>query len=852
MKTKLVYFAVLMMAMFFAHDVYAQTLTAVCPSGQTLTYTVNSWDTTTLTLKHTTDNENIELNIPDTVRCEGRTYTVTRSEVGTGQSIYYCRDNHGFKNVSIPNTMKCIGNNTFFCSGIKTISIPESVDTIGPGAFWSCMELLDITIPNTVKYIGGRAFNLCPLLGTVEIPNSVQTIVGIGSNGEPTFGQLGSATNGYITSSKVKNIYYTGSIAGAPWGALHLSTYKEDGLYYADSTKTVLNGCDHNYDGVVYIPSTVNIINSYAFFNCDKIIGVDIPNSVRTIRDSAFYGCTSLNYIYVPDSVDSIGSNAFYQITNINHSYASGAPWGAYYMNSVWDFFEGLLYSGASKAVVRGFYTPYGSRIIFPESVTSILPRAFKNSDKINWIIFNAVNCAAPLRLSNPETIQELEFGNSVQSIPDSCFINCSRVQALTFPASLTTIGDYAFAGCDSLISITMLATTPPTISANTFAGVPTDVEVVVPCGSLQAYLADANWRYFTNIHTVGCPGIINAVASDSSMGTVTGGGSYNGGDTAVVVATSGVGHHFVAWSNGETVDTLRIVVNGDSTLTAYFAADTFTVAVTVNDTVMGTVAGGGPYLYGNSATLTATANPRHFFARWGDNSTDNPRTVTVTQDTLFTAYFAQTIVDTVIEHDTTYIDVFVRDTTYIDVHDTTYIDVHDTTYVDVFVHDTTYIDVFVHDTTYIDVHDTTYIDVHDTTFVDVFVHDTTYVDVMVHDTTIVIDTLWLTQIDTLWLHDTIVIHDTVYITHEGIDGVETLNVKVYASNGQIVVDGAEGQTVTLYDVMGRKMTYSSPLTSFGSPSPNLGEELRIDVPVSGTYLIKIGDWPARKVVVLK
>lgn len=350
------------------------------------------------------------------------------------------------------------------------------------------------------------------------------------------------------------------------------------------------------------------------------------------------------------------------------------------------------------------------------------------------------------------------------------------------------------------------------------------------------------------------------AQSNDLMMGTVTGGGSYNGGDTAVVVATAGIGHHFIGWSNGEISDTLRIIVNGDSTLTAYFAADTFMVAVAANDTVMGAVAGGGPYLYGDSATLTATATQHHFFVRWDDNSTDNPRTVSVTQDTLFTAFFAATIVDTVIEHDTTYIDVHdttyidVHDTTYIDVHDTTYIDVHDTTYVDVFVHDTTYINVPypVHDTTYVNVpypvHDTTYINVpypvHDTTYINVPypVHDTTYVNVPVHDTTIVTDTLWLTLYDTVWLHDTVIIHDTIYITQEGIDGAEALNVKVYASNGQIVVEGAEGNDVTLYDVNGRMMAVKRD-----EHAP-----LRFDAPASGTYMIKIGNWPARKVVVIR
>ncbi len=141
-----------------------------------------------------------------------------------------------------------------------------------------------------------------------------------------------------------------------------------------------------------------------------------------------------------------------------------------------------------------------------------------------------------------------------------------------------------------------------------------------------------------------------------------------------------------------------------------------------------------------------------------------------------------------------------------------------------------------MHDTSYVSVetlvHDTTYITVHDTVIahVNVPVHDTVfaYIEVPVHDT--------------IWLHDTITIHDTIYIGGEGIDGAEVLNAKVYSSNGQIVVEDAEGNIVTLYDVNGRMLA-----TRQDNHTP-----MRFDAPVSGTYMIKIGKYPARKVAVIR
>ncbi len=76
----------------------------------------------------------------------------------------------------------------------------------------------------------------------------------------------------------------------------------------------------------------------------------------------------------------------------------------------------------------------------------------------------------------------------------------------------------------------------------------------------------------------------------------------------------------------------------------------------------------------------------------------------------------------------------------------------------------------------------------------------------------------------------------------DAIDGADALNAKIYQRNGQVVVEGAEGNTVTLYDVNGRvlatKQDYDMPL--------------RFDVPATGTYMIKIGSAPTRRVVVIR
>ena len=125
---------------------------------------------------------------------------------------------------------------------------------------------------------------------------------------------------------------------------------------------------------------------------------------------------------------------------------------------------------------------------------------------------------------------------------------------------------------------------------------------------------------------------------------------------------------------------------------------------------------------------------------------------------------------------------------------------------------------------------DTIYL--HDTTIL----HDTILINH--YDTTIVTDTLWL--MDTVFLYDTIIVYDTIYIT--GIENAAPLDARIYARDGHIVVEGATGYIVALYDVVGRLLATKETLPS--------GEPCKIGVAATGVYLVKIGPYPARRIVV--
>lgn len=73
-------------------------------------------------------------------------------------------------------TNNVLGNNAFRDLGLKTVKLPNSITSIGSGAFRSCSSLLSVTIPNSVIDIGSEAFWCCSNLKSITIPNSVKSI----------------------------------------------------------------------------------------------------------------------------------------------------------------------------------------------------------------------------------------------------------------------------------------------------------------------------------------------------------------------------------------------------------------------------------------------------------------------------------------------------------------------------------------------------------------------------------------------------------------------------------------------------------------------------------------------------
>ena len=190
----------------------------------------------------------------------------------TGRAFENCS---GLASVTIPNSVKEIKFNTFYgCTGLTSVIIGNSVTSIGGSAFSGCTGLTSVSIPNSVTSIGGSAFEGCTGLTSVTIGNSVTSIGGSAFYG----------CNG-LTSITIPNSVT--SIGGS--------------AFYGCSGLTSIT-----------IPNSVTSIGGSAFYGCSGLTSITIPNSVTSIGGYAFSGCSGLTSITIPNSVTSLGPGAFH------------------------------------------------------------------------------------------------------------------------------------------------------------------------------------------------------------------------------------------------------------------------------------------------------------------------------------------------------------------------------------------------------------------------------------------------------------------------------------------------------------------------------------------------------------
>jgi hypothetical protein len=442
--------------------------------------------------------------------------------------------------LSISDSVKSIGNYAFRgCSGLSNLIISNSVTSIGNMAFESCSKLTELVIPNSVTLIDKSAFAGCDNLIEVILEDGTQTL---------SFGATSFGTTGYL-NSPIKKLYLGRNLSfsfdtGSPFGGkttleeLIIGNSVTDihrGTFYSCSglkdTLTIPNSVGHIGDYAFYecsgltslsipdyaYPYSISYIGKYAFGRCTGLIGtLTIPNSPHLyfIADGAFSGCTGLTELIITDFVTSIGNYSFGGCSGLT---SLSIP------NSIKSIGDEAFSS----------CTGLTGTLTIPNSVTSIGNYAFSDCTGLKNLILEDgtttldialdiasdigsnntfKNCsidslylgrniggkAPPFRLMS---LISLTIGNSVTSIGNSAFESCRKITKLVIPNSISSIGSNAFKNSTSLIEISCQNPIPPQADRTTFANVnKTECILYVPISFLSLYKAHYVWEEFFNI----------------------------------------------------------------------------------------------------------------------------------------------------------------------------------------------------------------------------------------------------------------------------------------------------------------------------------------------------------------
>ena len=408
--------------------------------------------------------------------CTGLT-SVTIPDSVTSIVDYAFYNCSGLTSVTIGNGVTSIGWSAFEgCTGLTSVTIPDSVTSIGHSAFSGCSSLTTVTIGNSVTIICDYAFSGCTRLTSITIPDSVTSIdryafqnctgltsVTIG-NGVTKIGNWAFYGCTGFTSVTIPNSV-TDIVSAAFEGCTGLTIVNWNatectsaGLY----SNPIFKGCSNI--ATVNIGANVKIIPSYAFYNCTGLTSITIPNSVTNIGGSAIYGCDNLQDIYITDIA------AWCNISGLNYLMEYGASNKKLYINN--ELATSITFPNGVTEIPSYAFRGCSSltSITIPDGVKNIGESALQGCAGLTTVNWNATACTTagsseyPI-FENCSKLTTINLGDNVTTIPAYAFYGCSGLTSITIPNSVASIGQNAFSGCTGLTSISGSATNVSTVA---------------------------------------------------------------------------------------------------------------------------------------------------------------------------------------------------------------------------------------------------------------------------------------------------------------------------------------------------------------------------------------------------
>lgn len=350
----------------------------------------------------------------------------------------------GLKAITLPGNLKSVGESAFQeCSSLETINLPSGITSIGNYAFLECKKLKSVTLPSGLISIGDRAFNSCISLTSLDLPSSLTTVGELALAG---CSQLTSLTlHSGLTNIKGNNLL----------GGYTFYNNLKDVRYIIDS------------DLETYLQSNHPIINDIRcgikyYLNDQEITTLEIPSGITSIGDGVFLSSNNLTNLTLSSKITSAGKYAFNNCSNLKDI--------RYY-----------IYDDLATYIQKGHPAFY-------------------------------VNCGIKYYWNNQE-ITTLEIPTSVTSIGNHAFYCCNGLTSIDFPSNLSSIGDWAFSNCSGLTSVD-LPSSITKMGAYVFNNCENLSNVNLPSGITT--ISTGDFSYCSNLKYIELPTGITSIGEDA------------------------------------------------------------------------------------------------------------------------------------------------------------------------------------------------------------------------------------------------------------------------------------------------------------------------------------------------
>lgn len=414
-----------------------------------------------------------EIVIPSEI--DGKTVT------GIAASVF--KDNRDITKVTLPESVKAIGEGAFAgcsslteinlenvtsigknafgqCRALTSVRLGEGLAVIPESAFTSCAALTSVTLPSTIKEIGKNAFTLCAFK-SIELPEGLTAIRCGAFRGTPLAELHLPASLEKFGDEYMGDVF---EIAGSQAAdkSLENITIDEKNLYW-----TSVDGMLYSKDlsEVVFCPrgrktakvlDSVTTIGRYAFFMCFDLTKVELPAGLKTVSEQAFHYCEALVDCVLPAGLERVENSGFF---------------GCEEWTGVDDIPLSVTFIGD-----YAFAECKGTKLVIPEGNTSIGKFAFYGYEETlrEIVLPSTLRTLGDSAFSYAKNVKEIVIPEGVTSIGDQCFGISNSLESLILPSTLKSIGEEAFKlgqGTENKLSEVYIPASVTSIASNAFSG---------------------------------------------------------------------------------------------------------------------------------------------------------------------------------------------------------------------------------------------------------------------------------------------------------------------------------------------------------------------------------------------